>query len=369
MRILLLANHFNTGGITSYLLTLIKGLVGAGHEVTVMTSGGDAVPRAEALGSRHISVASLKVKNAFHPGLGAAVVAVARYVRDNRIDLMHAQTRVTQSVACMTGLLTRRPYVSTCHGFFNARFFRTLVPMYGARVIAISGPVQNHLTDVLGADPARVQLVANGVDLATFHPVSSAERLRLRARFGFTGEPVVGIIARLSDVKGHCYLIEAMHELVHRLPDVRCLIVGAGPEEERLRDQVRQLKLEKTVIFSKMNGRPEEILPALDVFVMPSLQEGLGLSVMEAEACGIPVIASRVGGLVDAVRDGETGLLVPPRDHLALSHALWRVLTDPVMAARFTQAGPEWIKQRFTVETMIAGTLDVYSSVLARRPA
>ena len=156
-------------------------------------------------------------------------------------------------------------------------------------------------------------------------------------------------------------------EVVHGMPGVKCLIIGEGPLEQELKEQVSHLKLEASVKFVKMNGRPSELLPMFDVVATPSLQEGLGLSVMEAQACGVPVVASRVGGLVEAVKDGETGILVPPRDHLALADALMKILADKHLASRFGLAGREWIMKNFAVDQMVERTLAVYENVLKEK--
>jgi len=367
MKILLLANHFNTGGITTYLLTLIKGYVSRGHQVFVATSGGDRVPEAEGLGARHVVVPGLKVKCECHPGLFSSAMALRALVTDEAIDILHAQTRVTQSVAAFVGLLSGRPYISTCHGFFKAHIFRILFPLWGRRAIAISGPVAKHLTKDLWVPASKVVFVPNGIDSRKFFPVTAQQHHELRERFGVGASPLVGIIARLSDVKGHSYLIQAMNELVHGMPGVKCLIIGEGPLEQELKEQVSHLRLEASVKFVKINGQPSELLPMFDVFAMPSLQEGLGLSVMEAQACGVPVVASRVGGLVEAVKDGETGILVPPRDHLALADALMKVLADKNLASRFGLAGREWIIRNFALDQMVDRTLGIYEAVLKER--
>ena len=360
MKILLLANHFNTGGISTYLLTLIKGYTARGHKVFVATSGGDCVAEAMALGAHHVRVPGFRVKCVFHPRLVSGAWLIRRLVLDEAIDMVHAQTRVTQSAAVMAGL----PYVSTCHGFFKPGIFRFMFPLWGEKVIAISGPVARHLTRDLWVSSSSVAFVPNGIDSRKFLPGTQDQRQALRQRFGVDGSPLVGIIARLSDVKGHCYLIQAMNELVHGMPGVKCLIVGEGPLEAELKRQVRHLGLDASVKFVPISGQPADILPMFDVFVLPSLQEGLGLSVMEAQACGVPVVASRVGGLVEAVKDRETGILVPPRDHLALADALMKILADRELASRLGLAARTWIVNNYSVDQMVDGTLTVYQDVL-----
>ena len=364
MNILLLANHFNTGGISTYLMTLAGGYVHRGHKVWIATAGGDLVAAAEALDVRHITIPALHVKCEFHPGLLLAAGKVSRLVKENGINIIHAQTRVTQSVAALAGLWSGREYVSTCHGFFKPRLSRRVFPLWGRGVVAISRPVVDHLVKDLKVQPELISLVPNGIDTDKFHPVPPEIKYAVRQRFDVGNEPLVGIIARLSDVKGHCHLINAMNELVHKRPDIKCLIFGEGPLEATLKDQVEKMKLSATVKFFCVNGQTADLLPMFDVFAMPSIQEGLGLSVMEAQSCGVPVVASRVGGLVEAVIDGETGILVPPQEHLPLADALAKVLFNKELAQRFANNGRRRMITHFTVDAMVEGTLEVYRKAL-----
>ena len=319
-----------------------------------------------ALGARHRTVAALRVKCEFHPSLFLAAADVAALVRDNDIDILHAQTRVTQVVAALAGAWSKRCYVSTCHGFFKPRLSRLLFPFWGKAAVAISPPVVAHLTGDLRVPAADIVLVPNGVDARRFAPARPETIKALREEFHVSAAPLIGIIARLSDVKGHRYLIDAMGELVHGVPGAKCLIIGTGPLEAELKQQVRGIGLGTDVLFSRICGKPAELMPMFDVFVMPSLQEGLGLSAMEAQACGVPVVASRIGGLVEAVQDGVTGFLVPPRDPAALAAAIARLLCDRELARRFGDAGRQRIEEKFSVGAMVDGTLAVYRKALGR---
>ncbi len=365
MKIMLLANHFNTGGITTYLLTLAKGHLGRGHEVLIASSGGECVAQAEAMGARHILVPGLAVKNALHPGLVAAGFRLARLIKQEHVDILHAHTRVTQCVAALAGGLSRRPYVATCHGFFKPHLGRILFPLWGSRAIAISNAVAAHLTRDLRVAPVKVAVVPTGVDCARFTPMEPLQRQVLRARFGVDMQtPLVGMVARLSDVKGHRYLIAAMQGLLRRMPQARCLIIGDGPMEAELKAQAQECGLGESIVFAAVNGVPEKLLPMFDVVAVPSVQEGLGLSAMEALACGIPVVASRVGGLPEVVKDGATGFLVPPQDPAALADAMHKLLADRILASDMGGRGREWIRERFAIDRMIDGILAVYQEAL-----
>lgn len=365
MKIILLANHFNTGGITSYLLTLTRSCVSQGHQVIVASSGGDMLPELEAAGARHVQFA-FRVKCDVHPGLLGEAVRLARLVRCEKADVIHAQTRVTQMCAALASMLSQVPYVSTCHGFFRPHLGRRLLPLWGRKVIAISTPVEQHLRQDHQLKLSRIAFIPNGIDLNRFVPQDEARRLELRRQWGFGSEPLLGIIARLSDVKGHQFLIEAMPSVLKQFPTAKCLIIGDGPMERDLKARVIEGKLQQHVLFYPVVNITAEVLAMLDVFVMPSLQEGLGLSVLEAAAMGIPAVASRVGGLAEVVVDQVTGLLVPVRDPAALAGAILQLLSDPHQARVMGQRAREFVTAKYSALPMVKSTIALYQSVVQK---
>ncbi|MBF0619800.1 MAG: glycosyltransferase family 4 protein [Candidatus Omnitrophica bacterium] len=364
MRVLCCANHFNTGGITSYLMTLAKGLLKRGHRVVLVSSGGNVVPEAEALGVK-VMLTPFKMKSELHPLLFLDVPRLARIVREEKIDIIHAHTRASAMSAMIAGALTGVPYVTTCHGFFKPHVGRKILPLWGKAVIAISAPIAKHLATDMGVDKKQIFLVPNGIDPERFVPADDITRANIRREFGLGKEPSLGIIARLSDVKGHGWLLQAMPDILKTFPDTRLFILGEGPMEALLKKDVSRLGIEKSVVFRSTVQKTADVLPAFDVFVMPSLSEGLGLSVMEAQAMGIPVVATKVGGLIDAVKDGETGILVPAKDPEALAKAVVRLLADRALAKRMGEAGRIFMMNNFSADTMTEGTLGMYQKVLA----
>ncbi|MBF0386807.1 MAG: glycosyltransferase family 4 protein [Candidatus Omnitrophica bacterium] len=361
MKILLLANHFNTGGITSYLLTLTRAFIGQGHEVIVASSSGNMVAELKASGARHIDLA-FNVKCEVHPRLLFLVPRLAAVVREERIDVIHAQTRVTQVCAELVSRLCRVACISTCHGFFRFHLGRNLWPAWGTKVIAISAPVKQHLRRDLYVPEEMIALIPNGVDLARFVPLEPEERSVLRGRWGLKDEPAIGIVARLSDVKGHQFLVRAMPEILARFPNAKCLVFGSGPMEDELKNLVHENGLDDNVLFYPVINRTCEVLPLLDVFVMPSLQEGLGLSVLEAAAMGLPAVVSRVGGLPGVVLEGETGWLVEPQDVAGLARAIISLLADPAGARKMGAQAREFVARNFAASVMAEHTMAVYKS-------
>ncbi len=361
MNILYLTNHLNTGGITSYLYTLSKSFLAQGHRVYILSSGGNLVEKFESIGVRHFdfgfrlkSDADLRIYWQM-PHLKA--------LKDLDITVIHSQTRATQILAERYASRLKAPHVSTCHGFFKRKIARMLFPCWGKQVVAISRAVEQHLIRDFQVDPSQVVLIPNGIDISEFVLPTQEVKDTVRAKYQVKGAPVIGIIARLSDVKGHPDLIRAFKILLPQFPDAQLHLIGEGPEEDNLRRLVESLALTNHVVFSKIVNRTVEILPMLDVFVMPSLQEGLGLSVLEAQAMGLPVVATRVGGLPDIVEDRRTGILVEPRNPKALSEAICEVLRNPVRAWDMGRAARMFVEKKYSSAQMFRLTYGLYQRV------
>jgi L-malate glycosyltransferase len=175
--------------------------------------------------------------------------------------------------------------------------------------------------------------------------------------------PVVGNIAALVPHKGQRHLIEAAHLVVQRLPDVRFVILGEGELREHLERLVRDDHLEKHVLLPGFRTDVLGCLKSFDLFVMSSVTEGLGTSLLDAMACSRPIVATRAGGIPEVVEDGVTGLLVPPRDHKAMADAIVTLIEDRARRLAMGDAGFARVTARFTVERMVAGTAAVYARV------
>lgn len=366
MNILLVATHFNTGGITTYILTLAKGFIQRGHKVIVVSSGGELVEALQKMGGAHFPM-NISTKSELDPKIYLAALRLRNVVAYKKIDIIHSHTRVTQVLGQVLSFLTKIPYVATCHGFYKLRLSRRLWPCWGDAAIAISPPVQEHLTRDFGVPEKKTFLVHNGIDVSRFPVPDEKSRQEKRGLYGFSDHLVIGIIARLADVKGHSVLIRALPKVLKRFPNAQLLIVGEGKEEENLRRLVQQLNIGEHVTFMSIVNRTAEILPLFDVSVLPSLDEGLGISIMEAQIMGVPVIATNVGGIPSLIKDGETGLLVNPGDPDALADAIIRVLNDKELAKRLGTQAREFILREFNSDLMVEDTLAVYQKVIGDR--
>ncbi len=209
-----------------------------------------------------------------------------------------------------------------------------------------------------GIAPERTTVVYEGVDLSR---VAAAPPINVHAEFSLPhNAPIVGNVAALVPHKGQSYLIQAAGQVVQRIPKARFLIVGDGELKDSLKKQIKQLHLEKHVILTDFRRDVLSLLKSFDLFVMSSVTEGLGTSVLDAMACERAVVATRAGGLPEIVEDKTTGLLVPIRDPGELAEAIVNLLNDSPRRARYGEAGLTKVRQLFSADRMVDETLEVY---------
>lgn len=366
MKILLITTHLNVGGITSYLFALCRQYIVKGHDVFLVSSGGTQERDFLDEGVKLVH-ADVRTKSELNLRMYCQLPALIRLVTDHQIEIIHSHTRVTQFLGKILGFFTKVPYVATCHGFYKTHWFRRTFPCWGEAVVAISEPVKNHLINDFRVLPQRVFLINNGIDLKSFKVVDQTSRQKNREKFNIKQSAVIGMVSRLADVKGHSVLIDAMPQIIREFPDVLLFLAGEGKMKERLKKQVADLGIEKYVIFASVLNPSGVILSVFDVFVMPSLDEGFGLAGMEAQAAGLPVVASNVGGIPSFVFHEKTGLLVEPKDPVALAAAIIRFLKDPEFAKRIGSQSRKFIEENFSSEIMAAQTLAMYEKVLQKR--
>ena len=199
------------------------------------------------------------------------------------------------------------------------------------------------------------------------------DRGALHRELGFPAEaPLVAVLARMHrsihgvDLKGIRYFLDAARDVAQRVPDARFLVVGDGPLRAELERYALSLGLGQRVVFMGFRLDVPEILAEVAVAVSPSLAEAISNSVIEAMAAGVPVVGTRVGGTPEAVEDGETGILVPPRDAGALARSIVTLLEDRALASRLGLAGRRRIETQFSTERMVRATERLYASLIER---
>jgi L-malate glycosyltransferase len=229
---------------------------------------------------------------------------------------------------------------------------------------------------IAASEAIREMLIADGVpadQAVTVHEgidvehVVAAPAVNVHEAFWLPHHaPVVGNVAALVPHKGQRYLVDAAHLVVQAIPDTRFIILGEGELREHLEKQVREHSLEKHVLLPGFRTDVLGCIKGFDLFVMSSVTEGLGTSLLDAMACRRPIVATSAGGIPEIVEDGVNGLLVPPRDAHALAAAIVRALKDEELRRRMGDAGFTRVNARFTVEHMVRATADVYERLRQR---
>jgi glycosyltransferase involved in cell wall biosynthesis len=229
-------------------------------------------------------------------------------------------------------------------------------------VIASAGSVRDFYVDQIDADPGKVVVIYNAVDWSQLETTMPRDAFRAALALP-AGAPVAGIIARLTEQKAHRILFDAMASRAE-LSALHLLVIGDGELRDELRRRVDQLGLGGRVHFAGARRDLGNILNAIDLFVMPSLWEGLPLSLVLAMGAGLPVVASKVAGIPEVVQDNVSGLLVDPGDAAALAAAMVRLVQDQPLGARLGQAGRALVRPRFGVDRYIASMTALYDKLL-----
>ena len=343
------------GGQNQVLLTA-RGMAARGRSVTIACrAGGELEARARAAGA---AVRPLPFRGDLWP---PAILALARLLRRERPGalVVHDPHGVSASLVAAR-LAGRVPLVAVRRVDFPLRgpFSRT---KYAAcdRVIVVSRAIRA-IVEKGGVLPARLRLVYEGVPDREPAP---GGREALEALGVPAGVAVVGNVAALTGHKDHATLVEAMALLRPRFPEARLVIAGEGELRPALEALVRERGVLDRVFFAGFRNDLDRLLPVFSVFCLSSRLEGLGTSLLDAMAFGLPVVATAAGGIPEAVEDGVTGRVAPPRDPAALAEALADVLGDEGRRRAYGAAGRRRYLERFTTDHMVDDTLRVLEEV------
>lgn len=336
-------------GATLSMMTLVQAQLRRGDEAWVGSFRGRGLgAEVKKLGLPHCEFAVRAKIDPF------AVAAIARWLRRQRVDVIHTHLSTSSTNGCLAGRLARVPAVATVHGLSSRNSF-----LFADRLIAVSSAVRDHLTQQ-GWPASRIDVVYNGVE-----PVAGLTRDSARALLGLPSTAtVLGTVARLTPLKGVHVAIRALAELPGR---PLLAVFGDGEQRSQLELLARELGVESQMRFLGYRPDVRALLPALDLFLFPTLREAMGIAVVEAMLAGLPIVASQVGGVPEVLAD-NAGLLVPPDDPEALTHTIRKLLDDPAARDQLAARALEQATAKFTAEAMAHDTARVYQGMV-RRPA
>jgi len=301
------------------------------------------------------------------------VLYVANKLRKEGFSVLHTHDYKTDLLGLLAAGLARIPCVATVHGYVfvsrRLRIYRMLdllVLRFFSKVITVSEELRQQLLTA-GLRGERVITVHNAIDPVAFISQGTQSISRLRQQLGIgRDQPLIATVGRLIPGKGHRYFLAAAKQVLQARPEARFLVVGEGPLRGKLEALSAVLGIQHAVSFLGFRQDVAALMEASDLIVLPSLEEGQPVVLLEALALAKPVVATAVGGVSEVVRHKETGLLVPPRDSDELARAMLYLLDHPDEGARMGQKGQEVVARDFTVEAMAEKTAAVYRQILAR---
>ncbi len=357
MRILQVLTHLNIGGITTYAYTLTKYLIRNKIEVAIASSGGSWEEDFHKLGAKVFTI-DTKTKNEFSYKLPICLHQLSLIKKRFDFDIIHSHTRVTQVLSQIFSVLSGVPHVANFHGFYKQhkqRLGRKIFRAQGAKAIAITPAVKKDLIDFFGANPANVKIILSGIDLEILERANPTMKLK--------GSPIIGSSGRLSSIKGFEYLIKSMPALIRKYPNMHLYILGEGDEEANLSSLAKKLDVISHFTILKNVDLPD-FLNCLDIFCLPSLEEPLGLSVVEAQFFGIPCVVSNVGGLKILVEGFETGMLAKPKDERSIFEAISILLDNDTLRRKISNNSTKQVLERFDIRQKVNDFIKVYQETL-----
>jgi glycosyltransferase involved in cell wall biosynthesis len=344
------------GGQNQVLLT-VMGLRALGHRTVLVAHAEGQLRQRAAEGLDLVPLAPRTEMDL------TAAWRLSRVIKQLRPDIVHAHDPHGVAMAAlalsMSTQVAKPPLVAARRVDFHLR--GNALSRWKYRQVDCFLCSSDAIRDMLvgdGVPRAAAATVYEGIDIER---VDAAPPANLHGEFWLPHHaPLVGNVAALVAHKGHKHLIEAARLVLPHVPDARFVIAGEGELRPSLERQIKEHNLEKHVFLAGFRPDVLSLHKAFDIFVMSSVTEGLGTSLLDAMAAGKPIVATRTGGIPEVVVDGETGILVPPRNHAAMADALVRLLQDEELAKRMGEAGRRRACTKFSAERMVQETLNVY---------
>jgi sugar transferase (PEP-CTERM/EpsH1 system associated) len=356
-------HQLGIGGLERIVVTLMEGVDQREFTSSVygIAGGGELMREMESKGFEVRVLAK---------GAGLAPLIpfrLASLFKKDHVDVVHCHNFGAFAYGAVAGRMAGvRGIVYTAHGpVFPSRprqaFFQRL-PL-ADRVVTVSEFLRRGAVEETGLDPSRVITIRNGIDYSRYAKkdpsISTAKRVEIGAK---ERDVVIGVVARLSPEKDHHTLIEAFARVVGGRPESRLVVVGDGELMPSLRERCAALGIERSVIFLGSRTDVPDLLATFDVFAISSREEGLGITILEAMAAGVPVIATSVGGIPEIIEHGVAGITVPPGDPSVFADAIEWVLSHKAAAEEMAAKARDRIRDGFGIDRMIEAYEDLYRS-------
>lgn len=359
--------NLRIGGIEKMVSTVAQGLNKDKYDVKVYClAEGGAI--ADELIRNGCDVRVLNLRTYHNP---VNILKLAGLMRKDRVDILHTHGYFASTFARLAAVIARVPIIftkisSTYYDLkFKHRLTERVLSLFSDKIICVSDAVREFVVRTERIDPGKITVIRNG---GRIKPPSHPE-VTLRSGWGIKeGDKVIGTVARLEPVKGVEHLIRAAATVVNAVDDVKFLIVGDGGQRRELESLADTLQIKDKVVFTGFLMDPQDALSIMDIFVLASAErEGFSSALTEAMGFGLPVIATKIGGNVEAVSDGINGVLIPPKDPGAMAKAIIALLKDPPRAKKMAEESEKLYREKFSAGIMINKIEELYDLYAAKK--
>ncbi len=361
MNILQLVPKLNIGGVEKGTAEMARYLTLNGHKAVVVSGGGVFEKDLAAVGARHYN---LPVGRKNPATMLYCYFKLKHIIRKENIDIVHARSRIPALTGYFAARSTRRTFVTTAHGQYRKHLISRVMG-WGKVVIAASETMARHMKDNFGVPLRKITIIPRGVDLEKFSFIPPEERAGKAFR--------VGMICRFTPIKGHLDFLKAVSLVSRKMPNIEVVLMGDRSSAKadymkKIELAVRRLTIDNIVTLKDSDEDVAEVMKDLDVFVSASRQqEAFGRSVIEAQARGVPVVATRVGGVAENISDGMTGLLCEPMDPPEMADKILRYAKDLGLRQKVAASARRRVEENYSVDRMMRMTVETYSRVLSMK--
>ncbi len=298
------------------------------------------------------------------------ILGIRQYMKENKIGIIHSHNYKSNFYGLLASLNMDIKRITTCHNWLGnnlkMRFYEGVDKLLLNRfdkIITVSKELKKEILKY-SIPESKIVVINNGINMKNGKWNIKNFKNDKRREFGIKeNEKVIGTVGRLTPEKGHIYLLRAFGKVITVFPNVRLMIIGDGSSKESLKLKVKSLKLEDKIIFTGIRDDIPELLNLMDVFVMPSLKEGMPMALLEAMASKKPAIGTKVGAISKVIENDYTGLLIEPGNEKELSESIIKLLKDREKANFLAQNGYEEVKNEFSTTKMAERYMAIYSSL------
>lgn len=359
--------NLRIGGIEKMVSTITQGLNKDKYDVKVYClAEGGAIADELIRNGHQVKILNLKT---YHNPIN--IIKLARLMKKDKVEILHTHGYFASTFARLAAIMAGVPIIFTkvSSTYYDAglrnRLIERILSLFSDKIICVSNAVKKFVVEVGRINSNKIVIIYNGakVELAS-QPIAA-----LKSRWGIEeDDKIIGTVARLEPVKGVEYFIKAATEVVRTIYGVKFLIIGDGMQRRELEDLVNALRIKDKVIFTGFLMNPQDALLIMDIFVLPSAErEGFSSALSEAMGFGLPVVATKVGGNLEAVYDGVNGILVSPKDVSSLAKAIISLLNDPLKAKKMGEESKKLYLEKFSAEIMVKKIEELYNFYIAKK--